>query len=191
MPKLLSSRLSKSAEDYLKIIWLGTRDGPVATGRVASALGVTDASVSEMLSKLSEQGLVRYTPYHGAQLTEGGERAALDLLRRHRLLETFLIEYLGHSRDKVHGEAEALEDAVAARFTSGSRPVRVTRRTTRTATPSWRPTEPSLTPPTRHSSSSRATGSSWASSSIGPSSPCSATGSWPLSSPSTSFYSRK
>ena len=117
MPKLLSSRLSKSTEDYLKAIWLSTRDGPVATGTVASALGVADASVSEMLGKLSEQGLVRYTPYHGAQLTEGGERAALDLLRRHRLLETFLIEYLGYGRDEVHGEAEALEHAVSARFT--------------------------------------------------------------------------
>ena len=117
MPKLSSSRLSKSAEDYLKTIWLSTRDGPVATGTVAGALGVTDASVSEMLGKLSEQGLVHYTPYHGAQLTEGGERAALDLLRRHRLLETFLAEYLGYGCDEVHGEAEALEHAVSARFT--------------------------------------------------------------------------
>lgn len=117
MPKLSSSRLSKSAEDYLKTIWLSTRDGPVATGTVAGALGVTDASVSEMLGKLSEQGLVRYTPYHGAQLTGGGERAALDLLRRHRLLETFLAEYLGYGWDEVHSEAEALEHAVSARFT--------------------------------------------------------------------------
>ena len=121
MPKLSPSRLSKSAEDYLKTIWLSTRDGPVATGTVASALGVTDASVSERLGKLSEQGLVRYTPYHGAQLTEGAERAAPDLLRRHRLLETFLAEYLGYGCDEVHGEvcgeAEALEHAVSARFT--------------------------------------------------------------------------
>ena len=117
VPKLLFSRLSKSTEDYLKAIWLSTRDGPVATGTVASTLGVADASVSEMLGKLSEQGLVHYTPYHGAHLTEGGERAALDLLRRHRLLETFLIEYLGYGWDEVHGEAEALEHAVSARFT--------------------------------------------------------------------------
>ena len=121
VPKLSPSRLSKSAEDYLKTIWLSTRDGPVATGTVAGALGVTDASVSERLGKLSEQGLVRYTPYHGVQLTEGGERAAPDLLRRHRLLETFLAEYLGYGCDEVHGEvcgeAEALEHAVSARFT--------------------------------------------------------------------------
>ena len=117
MPKHGFSQLSQSVEDYLKIIWLNTREGPVATSTVAAALGVSDASVSGMLGKLSEQGLVRYTPYHGAQLTEGGERAALDLLRRHRLLETFLIEYLGYGWDEVHVEAEALEHAVSARFT--------------------------------------------------------------------------
>lgn len=117
MPKLKSSRPSKSVEDYLKAIWLNSRDGPVATGTVAVSLGVSDASVSGMLGKLDDQGLVRYTRYHGAQLTASGERAALQLLRRHRLIEAFLIEYLGYGWGEVHGEAEALEHAVSDLFT--------------------------------------------------------------------------
>lgn len=117
MPKPGFSHLSKSVEDYLKVIWLNSPAGAVATGTVAAALGVSDASVSGMLGKLSKLGLVRYTRYHGAQLTASGKRAALGLVRRHRLLETFLIEYLGYGWDEVHGEAEALEHAVSARFT--------------------------------------------------------------------------
>lgn len=117
MPKLRSSRPSKSVEDYLKAIWLNSPDGPVATGTVAVSLGVSDASVSGMLGKLSDLGLVSHTRYHGAQLTASGEQAALGLLRRHRLIETFLIEYLGYGWNEVHGEAEALEHTVSDRFT--------------------------------------------------------------------------
>lgn len=117
MPKFRSSHLSQSVEDYLKIIWLNTREGLVTTSTVAASLGVSDASVSGMLGKLSVLELVSYTRYHGAQLTASGERAALGILRRHRLIETFLIEYLGYGWDEVHGEAEALEHAVSDLFT--------------------------------------------------------------------------
>lgn len=117
VPKNISSHLSKSVEDYLKVIWQGTRDGPVSTGAIAAALGVSDASVSGMLGKLNDLTLVNYTRYHGALLTLQGERQALQLLRRHRLIESFLIDYLGYGWDEVHNEAEALEHAVSERFT--------------------------------------------------------------------------
>ena len=117
MPKPGTSHLSKSIEDYLKIIWGEAQGGPVATRGIADALGVSDASVSGMLAKLSDLGLVNHTRYHGAELTPAGERQALRLVRRHRLIETFLIEYLGFGWDEVHGEAERLEHAVSDRFT--------------------------------------------------------------------------
>ncbi len=117
MTELEPKHLSQSVEDYLKVIWLNTREGPAATSTVAASLGVSDASVSSMLAKLTDLGLVSYTRYHGAQLTESGEQAALKLLRRHRLVETFLIEYLGYGWDEVHDEAEALEHTVSDRFT--------------------------------------------------------------------------
>lgn len=117
MAKLESKHLSQPVEDYLKVIWLNAREGPAATSTVAASLGVSDASVSSMLAKLTDLGLVSYTRYHGAQLTPSGEQAALKLLRRHRLVETFLIEYLGYSWDEVHDEAEALEHTVSDRFT--------------------------------------------------------------------------
>jgi DtxR family Mn-dependent transcriptional regulator len=109
--------LSKSVEDYLKAIWLNARDGPVSNSTVAMSLGVSRSSVTGMLSKLSDLGLVSYKRYHGAQLTPGGEKQALQLLRRHRLVETFLIEHFGYGWDEVHSEAEVLEHAVSDRFT--------------------------------------------------------------------------
>ncbi len=117
MPKSKPGLLSKSIEDYLKTIWLSAQDGPVATSVIAVALGVSDASVSGMLAKLSELELVRHTRYHGTLLTPAGEQQALRLVRRHRLIETFLIEYLGFSWDEVHSEAESLEHTVSDRFT--------------------------------------------------------------------------
>jgi DtxR family Mn-dependent transcriptional regulator len=117
MSNLKPSQISKSIEDYLKIIWLAGQNGPVATSTIAAALRVSDASVSGMLAKLSELRLVSYTRYHGAQLTLDGKIQALKLLRRHRLIETFLIDYLGYGWDEVHGEAEALEHTISDRFT--------------------------------------------------------------------------
>jgi len=117
MSKLGSSRPSQSVEDYLKAIWLNARDGPVSNRTVAMSLGVSRSSVTGMLSKLNDLGLANYTRYHGAQLTPGGEKQALQLLRRYRLIETFLIQHFGYGWDDVHGEAEALEHAVSDRFT--------------------------------------------------------------------------
>lgn len=117
MPNSKSSLLSKSIEDYLKAIWLIAQDGSVATSVIAATLDVSNASVSGMLVKLSELGLVRHTRYHGALLTPAGNQQALRLVRRHRLIETFLTEYLGFGWDEVHSEAESLEHTISDRFT--------------------------------------------------------------------------
>lgn len=117
MPKPYSRPTSKSHEDYLKCIWQHAQDGQITTRELAAALGVADASVSGMLSKLQQRGFISHRPYYGAQLTLQGKQAALGLLRRHRLIETFLIRYLGYDLDEVHEEAEALEHSVSDRFT--------------------------------------------------------------------------
>jgi len=109
--------LSTSVGDYLKAIWVIARDGPAATGDIARALGVTASSVTGMLGKLKRMGLIQYRRYYGAQLSVAGRAEALRLIRRHRLLETFLIRDLGYSWDEVHGEAEAMEHVMSVRFT--------------------------------------------------------------------------
>ncbi|MEJ2287531.1 MAG: metal-dependent transcriptional regulator [Deinococcales bacterium] len=111
------SSLSTSVGDYLKAIWVIARDGPAGTGDIARALGVTASSVTGMLGKLKRMGLIRYKPYYGAQLTVSGRSEALRLIRRHRLLETFLIRDLGYTWDEVHEEAEAMEHVMSGRFT--------------------------------------------------------------------------
>ena len=117
MSKPLASHPSQSVEDYLKAIWLSARDGPVSNCTVATSLGVSRSSVTGMLAKLNDLGLASYTRHHGAQLTPSGEKQALQLLRRYRLIETFLIQHFGYGWDEVHSEAEALEHAVSDRFT--------------------------------------------------------------------------
>lgn len=82
MPKPGCSSLSRSVENGLKTIWLNDHEGPVATSKVAAALGVSNASVSGMLVKLTELGSVNHTRYRGAKLIPRGEQAALKLLRR-------------------------------------------------------------------------------------------------------------
>lgn len=106
---------SPAVEDYLKAIYKASRvDGDAAsTSAVADALGVSAASVSGMLRRLSERGLVSYERYYGARLTEAGRTAALGTIRRHRILESFLVEMLGYSWDSVHEEAERLEHAAS------------------------------------------------------------------------------
>lgn len=113
--KLLA--LSSSIGDYLKAIYLLSLEGQVSTNALASQLGISSPSVSGMLSKLQEQGLIDYERYKSVKLTPKGEREALRLLRRHRLIETFMIEYLNYSWDEVHEEAEALEHSISDRFT--------------------------------------------------------------------------
>ncbi|CAN5757355.1 manganese-binding transcriptional regulator MntR [soil metagenome] len=115
-----SPRLSIAIGDYLKAIWLlarGAADAPVATSAIAEHLAVSPASVSGMLARLQERGWVTHERYRGVTLTREGEREALRLVRRHRLIETFLIEYLGYAWDEVHVEAEAIEHAISDRFT--------------------------------------------------------------------------
>jgi DtxR family Mn-dependent transcriptional regulator len=107
--------LSPAAEDYAKTIFALQSElgGPVSTNAVAERLGVTPASASGMLRRLHEHGLVAHRPYHGVELTAAGRRAALRVLRHHRLLETYLATSLGVPWDRVHDEAEVLEHVLS------------------------------------------------------------------------------
>ncbi|MCB9555712.1 MAG: metal-dependent transcriptional regulator [Deltaproteobacteria bacterium] len=99
-------------ENYLKEIYrLAQTDVPVKTSRLADALGLSAASVSEMVRRLDEQSLVRYQRYRGVTLTAKGQRRALLVLRRHRLWELFLHDVLGLPRAELHKHAERLEHA--------------------------------------------------------------------------------
>jgi DtxR family transcriptional regulator, Mn-dependent transcriptional regulator len=110
---------SSSVGDYLKAVWeLAADSGDAASTKgVAARLSVSSASVSNMFARLQEMGLVRYERYRGATLTERGREEALRLVRRHRLIETFLLEHLGYDWQEVHDEAERLEHAVSDGFT--------------------------------------------------------------------------
>jgi len=109
--------LSESQEDYLKQIYLlGEAGGAVSTQALAERLGVRPSSVTGMVRRLAQLGLVEHQRYRGVQLTESGTRVALEVLRHHRLLETFLAKTLGFGWDEVHDEAERLEHVISARF---------------------------------------------------------------------------
>jgi DtxR family Mn-dependent transcriptional regulator len=106
--------LNRSTEDYLKTICRLQEDGGRAsTTSLARHLGLAGASVTDMLKRLSAEGLVHYEPYRGVELTPEGRRLALRTLRRHRLWEMFLVRYLGFSWDQIHDEAEHLEHATS------------------------------------------------------------------------------
>ena len=106
--------LTRSVEDYLKAIYrLSPQGRPAATSEIAHRLELSPASVSGMVKRLSEQGLLEHVPYKGVQLTPDGRRAALRMLRRHRLIEAYLVAFLGYTWDTVHDEAERLEHAVS------------------------------------------------------------------------------
>jgi len=107
--------LSPSTEDYLKAIYGLARgpETPTQTTAIADALGVAPASVSGMLRRLSETGLLVHVPYHGVSLTDEGRQAALRVVRRHRILECYLTSRLGYDWDSVHAEAERMEHAVS------------------------------------------------------------------------------
>lgn len=106
--------LTRSVEDYLKAIYrLSSGDHPATTSDIAHLLDLSAPSVSGMIKRLSEQGLLEHAPYRGVQLTAEGLRLALRMVRRHRLLETYLVAFLGYSWDTVHDEAERLEHAVS------------------------------------------------------------------------------
>ncbi len=106
--------LTRSAEDYLKAIYrLTTGGSPATTNELAEALGLAPASVSGMLKRLADQELVEHEPYRGVTLSPGGKQVALRMLRRHRLIEAYLVAHLAYTWDTVHEEAERLEHAVS------------------------------------------------------------------------------
>jgi DtxR family transcriptional regulator, Mn-dependent transcriptional regulator len=112
---------SSTVENYLKAIYQGQSALPagarlVPMGGVASALGVTPGTATTMVKALSESGLAEYEPYSGVRLTPAGERLAALVLRRHRLVELFLVQVMGMSWAEVHDEAEQLEHVVSERL---------------------------------------------------------------------------
>jgi DtxR family Mn-dependent transcriptional regulator len=116
-PHLPHSGASDAVEDYAKAIYAlqhRHRGKPVGTNELAERLGLTPGSVSAMLRKLAADGVVAHVPYKGVQLTEHGERLALEVLRHHRLLELYLAEHLDVPWDRVHEEAEVLEHALSS-----------------------------------------------------------------------------
>jgi DtxR family transcriptional regulator, Mn-dependent transcriptional regulator len=106
---------TEAVEDYAKAIYsLERRDGgPVATSALAERLGVSPGTVTTMVKRLAGLGLAEYEPYRGAVLTGAGERVALEVIRHHRLLETYLAEALDMPWDRVHQEAEVLEHYIS------------------------------------------------------------------------------
>jgi DtxR family transcriptional regulator, Mn-dependent transcriptional regulator len=106
---------SSAVEDYCKAIYTlqERRERPVSTNALAERLQITPGSVSAMLHKLGERGLITHLPYRGVQLTEQGRRVALEVIRHHRLLELFLAETLQMPWDRVHAEAEVLEHVIS------------------------------------------------------------------------------
>jgi len=110
--------LTPATQDYLKVVWAAREwddDGPSTTA-LATRLGLSVSSVSDGVKRLTAQGLLEHAPYGSIALTEAGRAAAVAMVRKHRLIETFLVEYLGYGWDEVHDEAEVLEHAVSEEF---------------------------------------------------------------------------
>src|SRR6476619_6467004 len=112
---------SQTVENYLKTIYLAqadlkSADALVPMGQVASAIGVVPGTATTMVKALTESGLVEYEPYAGVRLTPAGQKLAALVLRRHRLIELFLVKVMGMSWTEVHDEAEHLEHAVSDRL---------------------------------------------------------------------------
>ena len=104
----------RTVEDYIKAVYkLQRTGGRVTTSALAAELRLADASITDMIKKLSRKGYLRYVPYQGVDLTERGRRTALKIVRRHRLWEMYLVRFLKFSWDKVHDEAERLEHATS------------------------------------------------------------------------------
>ena len=106
---------SAAVQDYAKAIYGIERrgGGAVSTNALAARLGVSAASASAMVKRMEVMGLISHRPYHGASLTAAGERVALEVMRHHRLIETYLTEALGMPWDRVHDEAEVLEHYIS------------------------------------------------------------------------------
>lgn len=113
MPSM-TERPSASVEDYLRAIYgLAERGSAVTNATLANRLGLSPSSVSGMINKLAQLGLVTHVRYRSVELTPQGRRLAYDVLRRHRLIELFLVEVLDYTWDEVHREADVLEHAVS------------------------------------------------------------------------------
>jgi len=112
------TELSQATQDYLKCVWtLQEWSGePVSMTALADRLGVRTSTASDGVKKLAEQGLVEHIAYGGITLTRAGRAHAIAMVRRHRLLETYLVSALGYGWDEVHDEAEVLEHAVSDRM---------------------------------------------------------------------------
>jgi DtxR family Mn-dependent transcriptional regulator len=109
--------LTRSEEDHIKAVYGLQQAGPSAfTKDIAERLSTKASSVTDMLKKLAEKGLVKHAPYHGATLTTKGKRQALMLVRKHRLWETFLVQRLGFGWDEVHVIAEELEHVSSSKL---------------------------------------------------------------------------
>lgn len=106
-----------AVEDFLKAVYvLQQRDERASTNALREALNITAPSVTDMAKRLTDSGLIDYQKYKGVRLTEDGERVALQILRRHRLIELYLVQELGYELHEVHEEAENLEHAVSDQF---------------------------------------------------------------------------
>jgi DtxR family Mn-dependent transcriptional regulator len=111
------SPFTRAQQDYLKALYqLHGDQRPVPTRELAQRLGISSPSVSEMVTRLTAQGLVEHDRYRGQQLTKEGRKIALELVRHHRLLEMFLVQVLGYGWDEVHDEAERLEHVISERM---------------------------------------------------------------------------
>lgn len=110
--------MNSVVEDYLKVIYAHTewQPEPITSGALAARLGLAASSVTEMVKKLVAQGLVVHEPYGAIELTRDGTALALRMLRRHRLIETWLVDHIGYTWDEVHDEAEILEHAMSDRL---------------------------------------------------------------------------
>ena len=111
------AQVTHAMEDYLKAVYRIQETGAqVTTQLLSEELGVTGPSVTNMIKRLHDLRLVRHSPYRGVELTQAGEKIALEVLRHHRLLELYLAESLGFPWDEVHAEAERLEHHVSDEF---------------------------------------------------------------------------
>ncbi|MCG7597178.1 manganese-binding transcriptional regulator MntR [Mycobacterium sp. PSTR-4-N] len=117
-PDAKPPELTTVAQDYLKVIWTAQEwsHEKVSTKLLAERIGVSASTASESIRKLADQGLVDHEKYGAVTLTDAGRLAALAMVRRHRLMETFLVRELGYGWDEVHDEAEVLEHAVSDRM---------------------------------------------------------------------------
>lgn len=112
---------SPAADDYLKTVYAHTewQDAPITPSVLAAKLGIAPSSVTEMVKKLAAAGLVSHVPYGAVRLTEAGTARALAMVRRHRLIETWLVQEFGYGWDEVHDEAEVLEHTISDRLLEG------------------------------------------------------------------------